>query len=296
MLILGFDGGGSNARMAIADHTGEIVLRLLAGGVNPMDNDNWRDNLRKVFDDAGDVLKNVELGVIGLPGWGEVANCDHQMRDWLETNVPFPLSLLNDVELAQRAAFDDKPGILLLSGTGSMAMARSPDGRMLRAGGFGDLIGDEGSAYDIGRRALAQLSRELDGRHPATPFGNQLAARLELAGPDYSQALMDWIYGQAHARSAIASVSAIVDEMADAADPLAIEILTIAGNELAGHYSALFSRIGALDLPWSYAGSTFKSRTFHQAVERSVGHPPTSPERDALSGALRIAEKLLATR
>ncbi|MBO9127296.1 MULTISPECIES: N-acetylglucosamine kinase [unclassified Rhizobium] len=295
MLILGLDGGGSNVRLAIATEAGDVIHRSAAGGVNPMDNPTWRENFQEIIASAGAFLKDVELGVMGLPGWGEVPSLDKEVADWLEQNLPFRLYLLNDVELAQRAAFDDGPGILLLSGTGSMAMARSHDGVMLRAGGFGDLIGDEGSAYDIGRRGLARLSHELDGRQPATPFGNQLTARLKLAEQDYSQSFMDWIYRKTHARSAIASISAIINELADAADPLAIEILTTAGKELGAHYSALSSRIGRSGLEWSHAGSTFKSAIFRKAVEHSVGHPPIPPKRDALGGALRIAERLRST-
>lgn len=291
MLILGFDGGGSHARLAIAEQSGEIVFQGLAGGVNPMDNDNWRTNFEAVFQKAGDILKDVRRAVLGLPGWGEVSNLDAQVSDWLNQHLKCDLCLLNDVELAQRAAFDDGPGILLLSGTGSMAVSRTADGKLIRVGGFGDLIGDEGSAYDIGRTALAYLAQESDGRRAETVFGRRLKERLKLFGDNGTQALMAWLYTQTHSRSSIAAVAVIIDQLAEDGDGLAKDILRQAAQALACHYTALSRRLKQNDLPWSHAGSTFKSATFRTTIEHLIAHPPVAAKRDALAGALRIARQ-----
>lgn len=292
MLILGFDGGGSNARLKIATEAGETVFQAVAGGVNPMDNENWRDNFQKLFMQVSDKRPLLKAGVFGLPGWGEVPHFDDQVRKWLGENLHCPVLLLNDVELAQRAAFTDGPGILLLSGTGSMAVGRAANGSFLRAGGFGDLIGDEGSAYDIGRHALVRLTHELDGRSPETAFGHHLIDHLRLTGKDTVQALLTWLYEQKHARSAIASIAALVDQVAESGDPYANELLNRASAALVNHYCALVLRMGQRYLPWSYAGSTFKSTTFRNAIELLIGHPPTPPANDALTGALQIAAKM----
>lgn len=292
MLILGFDGGGSNARLAIATSNGEIIANALALGVNPMDNEHWKNNFDALLGEAGSCVNHVAVAVLGLPGWGEVPRLDHQVSEYLKSRLRCELLLLNDVELAHRAAFDDRAGILLLSGTGSMAIGVSDDGKFLRAGGFGDLIGDEGSAHDIGRSAIAALACELDGRRDRTSLGNSLKAFLRLVDGDPMQGLMTWLYEQSHPRSAIASIAAFVDQCAESGDQDAQQLISAAGERLARHHKAIVDRVGH-DLPWTHAGSTFKSNFFRKSVESTIGHAPVQPSDNALGGALRIGSKHL---
>lgn len=295
MLLLGFDGGGSNARLALATSEGETILDARAGGVNPMDNAEWRANFEVLFAKVGERIDQVCSAVLGLPGWGEIPHLDREVAAWLKERLPCEPLMLNDVELAQRAAFDDAPGVLLLSGTGSMAVSRASDGTMHRAGGFGDLIGDEGSAFDIGRSALGRLSHETDGRAPASSFGARLKDHLRFGQANETQAIMEWLYGSPHPRSAIAAIAAFVDSLSDEGDPLARTILEDAGYSVARLYQAVVRRTGLADMDWSYAGSTFRSNTFRSAVEAEIGRAPTAPFRDALNGALRIAERMNGT-
>ncbi|MCQ2006302.1 N-acetylglucosamine kinase [Rhizobium sp. NRK18] len=291
MLVLGFDGGGSNARLALATSDGETILEARAGGVNPMDNAEWRANFEVLFAKVGERMDQVCTAVLGLPGWGEIPDLDREVAAWLKERLPCEPLMLNDVELAQRAAFDDAPGVLLLSGTGSMAVARDPAGTMLRAGGFGDLIGDEGSAFDIGRSALARLSHETDGRAPASPFGARMKDHLRFEQTNETQAIMGWLYASPHPRSAIAAIAAFVDSLSEEGDPVARAILEDAGYSVARLYHAMVQRACLTDMAWSYAGSTFRSSTFRSAVQAEIGHAPTAPSNDALNGALRIAAR-----
>jgi glucosamine kinase len=293
MLILGLDGGGSNARMEIASVSGEVIFKRLARGVNPMDNELWQANYDELLSDAGALLHGVKVAVLGLPGWGEVPRLDRHVAAYLKGRLPCKLCLMNDVELAHRAAFDDGAGVLLLSGTGSMAIGKTGGSAFIRAGGYGDLIGDEGSAYDIGRRALALLACELDGRQTPTQLGKSLQEFLQLGNENAVQALTTWLYGQTHARSAIASVAAFTDQCAETGDQDAKALISQAARDLARHYMAIVERLERKDLPWSYAGSTFKSGLFRMTVESAIGSSPAEPLFDALAGALRIAGKIV---
>ncbi|WP_171060766.1 N-acetylglucosamine kinase [Poseidonocella sp. HB161398] len=282
-LVLGFDGGGSTARMAIAEDDGQPVFRAEAGGVNPQDNPAWQAAYDQLFAAAGALAGQVSAACLGLPGWGEAAALDAQVADYLRARLSCPLELMNDVELAHCGAFGGGAGVLLLSGTGSMAVGRAATGGWLRAGGFGAEIGDEGSAHAIGRAALARLSREIDGRSPGTDFGRALLAHLGGAG-DPLQRLMGWLAAAAHPRSAIAGLARKVDALAGAGDPVAGALLAAAGAALAEHHAALAARTGPC--AWSHAGSTFRSAAFADAVAAAVGTPPQPPVRDALSAAL----------
>lgn len=291
MLILGLDGGGSNTRLAIATPNGEVLVTALGPGINPMDNGRWQANFDELLADAGAFVDNVKVAVLGLPGWGEVPRLDRQVSKYLQGRLRCELVLLNDVELAHRAAFNDGAGVLLLSGTGSMAIGLADDGKFLRAGGFGDLIGDEGSAHDIGRNAIASLASELDGRRDNTPFGCSLRDFLRLGNENPIQSLTTWLYEQSHPRSAIASIAAFVDQCAEEGDRNAQQLIANASTDLVRHYTAIVNRLGRGDLPWSYAGSTFKSNLFRDCVETTIGRAPEQPFVNAVGGALRIASK-----
>ena len=78
------------------------------------------------------------------------------------------MRVTTDIEIALTAAFGDGPGIVVVAGTGSVVLGRDPEGRMLRRGGYGWQMGDEGSGYAIGRAALGAVSRAHDGRSPET--------------------------------------------------------------------------------------------------------------------------------
>ena len=163
-LILGIDGGGSKVLVALADRTGRILRSSRGGGVNPMDNPNWRQELEKHLQPF---LKERQLAAVAaaLPAYGEVARLSELSAK--RSGKPFRLcatEVLNDVDAAHLGAFAGEPGILILSGTGSMAWARDETGTSSRVGGWGDVIGDEGSSHWIGRRALGLVSQSLDGR------------------------------------------------------------------------------------------------------------------------------------
>ncbi|MGO7426680.1 N-acetylglucosamine kinase, partial [Rhizobium ruizarguesonis] len=177
-LILGIDGGGSKVLVALADKRGRILRRSRGRGVNPMDNPNWLQELEQhllPFRDEG----NLAAVAAALPAYGEVERLSALQRDAIERLFPnVHRRVLNDVDAAHLGAFAGEPGILILSGTGSMAWARNSKGQSARTGGWGDLIGDEGSSHWIGQKALNLVSQSLDGRAPATALAKALFDHL----------------------------------------------------------------------------------------------------------------------
>ena len=95
--------------------------------------------------------------------------------------------ITTDIEIALEAAYGKGPGIVLLAGTGSFAIARLADGSLKRQGGYGWQMGDEGSGYALGRSALTAVGRAFDGRGPATGLsaadpGERATRHLQRAG------------------------------------------------------------------------------------------------------------------
>jgi len=289
MYIAGFDGGGSTARLVIATRQGEIVFRQDGKGVNAIDNPNWREEYNKLFALAGDYIKSVQTACFGVPGWGEIPQLDIQVCAFLHQQLSCPIKIINDVELSFYAAFNQGAGILILSGTGSMAIGRDHHQNFIRAGGFGHLIGDEGSAYWIGQQALMRLAREIDGRAAKSGFGEKLSKclnfNLTLNG------IMTWLDGGAHTRSHIASVAKFVDEIAESSDGIAQELLTMAAQELFTAWQAVHHQLNnqAQNMPWAMAGSTFHSNSICRTMRSLIGTVDTKPARSALEQALHMA-------
>src|SRR5581483_5378036 len=121
-------------------------------------------------------------------------------------------------------------GVALVAGTGSMAFARAPDGRTARAGGWGYLLGDEGSGYALALAALRAVVRDADGRGPATRLTSRLLAHF---GAVLAQDLVRLVYGGGVDRAALAAVAPYVLEAAAAGDEVAAEIMAGQAEELA---------------------------------------------------------------
>jgi N-acetylglucosamine kinase-like BadF-type ATPase len=136
--------------------------------------------------------------------------------------------LTNDAELAL-AALDGAVGVALIAGTGAIALGRDASGQSARASGWGHLIGDEGSGYDIGRACLRAVARAVDGRGPRTALVERLAADWGLEAP---AAMVARIY-PARDNAMIARVAPLVCAAARAGDAVARGILARAAGELA---------------------------------------------------------------
>ncbi|WP_420963465.1 N-acetylglucosamine kinase [Brucella sp. IR073] len=294
-LILGIDGGGTKVIVTLADRSGRILRTARGGGVNPMDNPNWRRELESQLAPFIGVPQ-LKAVAAALPAYGEVAELSERQRAAIGEAFPgVPQLVLNDVDAAHLGAFAGGPGILILSGTGSMAWARDTEGHSSRAGGWGDVIGDEGSSYWIGRAALSLVSQSLDGRAPPTALADALFDHLHFDKSNPLDALGGWVTGLASQRSGIAALSVLVDRVAQAGDAAAINLIKRAADELARHFRAIVHS-GGPDAPWTYAGGTFASPLLLATLERRIGRPPVPPRLPPIGGALLAAAQLLDWR
>ena len=174
----------------------------------------------------------------GLAGTGRL-EAGVQIR--AELAVAFPrtvIKICTDLELAL-AAMPDGPAIVLVAGTGSAAIGRSADRNILRAGGFGPLLGDEGGAYDVGRRTLIACLRDHERGGADSPLGKQILRQLGVAG---------WVGVQERARTnaddLFPRVFPVVAAAADTGDETARAILRDAVRELVELVKGLAERLG----------------------------------------------------
>lgn len=204
--------------------------------------------------------------------------------------------VVSDGQIALEGAFGGGAGILLIAGTGSVAYGLAEDGRVDRCGGWGLVLGDEGSGYAIGRAGLAWALRAVDGRGPETAL---LARFLEVLGLEGPRAIPPWA-GRAE-KSRIAALAQHVFTLAEQGDAVAERIAGEGASLLAEHVTALARRLG----PWSGAvpvvfhggalSTPLYSRLVRERLDASpVTHYTVRPAlTDSVHGALALARALV---
>jgi N-acetylglucosamine kinase-like BadF-type ATPase len=296
-LVLGLDGGGSKTLLAVARPDGEARLLARGGGINPLDDADWRDELAAVLAAAAPALADVRQAVLGLPAYGEVAAVSRDQEAAVAALLAVPALIQNDVAVAFEGAFADRPGVLILAGTGSMAWGGDGAGRSVRVGGWGDGFGDEGSAWWIGHEAVSLTSRVLDGRRAGRDFAAAILAAAGLPQDDAHGALIGWYYGLTRRRAEVASLARVVDLLAEQGDALAAALLGEAADHLALHVEAAGRRLGMEGPPaWSFAGGVFASRTLLRLLAERLGAPPQAPLLPPIGGALWRAARAAGWR
>lgn len=296
-LVLGLDGGGSKTLLAMAWPNGEARLLAQGGGINPLDDANWRDRLAAVLAAAAPALARVRQAVLGLPAYGEVAEVSAAQEAAVAALLPVPALIQNDVHVAFEGAFADRPGVLILAGTGSMSWGGDGEGRSVRVGGWGDGFGDEGSAWWIGHEAVSLTSRVLDGRRVGGAFAEAILAAAGLPRDAPHGSLIGWYYGLVRRRAEVAALARVVDRLAESGDALAVALLGEAADHLAEHIEAAGRWLGIAGPPaWSFAGGVFASRTMLRLVAERLGRPPQAPLLPPIGGALWRAARAAGWR
>lgn len=281
--VLGIDAGGTKTVVALVDETGAVLNYSVCLGLDPTRAENAEaeldDFLQRALTAGADMP---QAATVGLPFHGEIAAVTAMQHARVARHLGANARACNDVEVAHIGAFGGGDGVLLLSGTGSMAWARGPAGTA-RAGGFGDLIGDEGSAFWIGRRALALLSQEADGRRSASSFGNGILDALGIE----SDGLIDWVYSRQNPRSGIASIARHVSALGAAGTADAVSILKNAAAELAATASAAARAAGLAALhPLATAGGVFQDAVIRAELARLTNAEPVPGLLPPIGGAV----------
>jgi len=243
MHVLGIDAGGTKTVALLADADGHILAEGRAGAANLHTEGELEVEkiLHAVIDRATDgrdvTLAGVCLGIAGVDRENDARIIRDVMR---RMGYRSNTLIVNDALIALVAGAGASPGVVVVAGTGSIAYGVSPHGVAARAGGWGPTLGDEGSGYWVGRCALAAVMRDADCRGPRTDLTPLVLRHFSLPHP---QALVAEIYHQPQGRSAIAALAAVVDRARAEGDPVAIDIMTRAADELALAAASVIKRL-----------------------------------------------------
>jgi N-acetylglucosamine kinase len=299
MYVLGIDAGGTKTVCYLADESGRIVGEGRGGGANLQAHGELEVEkvLHAVIEEAlADRLivpAAVCLGVAGVDRPEDERTVRGLMR---RLGFRTHLLVVNDALVALVAGVGDAPGIVLVAGTGSIAFGVNQDGNAARAGGWGYVLGDEGSGYWIGREALVAVVREADGRGPRTRLTPLVLEHFTLP---QAAGLVHEVYDKGLHRHSIAALGPVVERARAEGDVVAAEILRGAADELVRAAGSVIERlqmrgdafetvlVGSMFrlIPWLTAEVT--NRLAEVAPRASVMRLEVEPARGAVHLALK---------
>jgi N-acetylglucosamine kinase-like BadF-type ATPase len=206
------------------------------------------------------------------------------------------VAVTGDERTALAGAFGAGAGVLVISGTGAIAVGRDGAGHSHRCGGWGWLLDGAGSAMDIGRDGLAASVAMADGRRAETPLRSALWQAL---GAESAQAVKAAVVASDFGAAGFARLAPVVDRLADAGDPEAIVIVRRSATALAELVVGVATALAMPAAPVCPVGGALTHlrqlrRHFEQSLQLSLpGASLVSPGGDACSGALALAAALL---
>ncbi len=302
-LVVGVDGGGTRTRVVLADLEGRQLARV-EGAATALRPGEERQSAEIIAVLVREALVRAERAdtrpaalVVGVAGGGQERAAQALWQALASSRLADDVNVVSDAEIALDDAFGDAAGVLLISGTGSAAFARAPDGRIERCGGWGPVMGDEGSGAWIGRRAMSVITAAQDGREPETTLVGAVLTALEA---ESLEALIPWA---AEATPGdFAALAPIVAQVASQGDLRANALISIAVEELVLHVRTLARRCFTDEraaVPVACAGGMMsKGSLVRKRVEQRLktavpGAIVRSEEVDAARGAVRRALRLM---
>lgn len=307
--VIGIDGGGTKTAASLADLHGNVLAEEVGAASNfqIIGVEQAAEALFAVAEaccqKAGLSLGQVKTLVAGLTGAGR-ADDQQRMHKGLESyaqsrGVAFDRVVIeSDARIALEGAFNGGPGIILICGTGSIAFGKSPDGKVFRVGGWGRIVGDEGSGFAIGRDGLNAVTRQLDGRGKKTLLTDLVARKFNLRT---QEEIIAAVYRE---NFDIASVAPLVIEAAEQHDTESERILNKATFELTEHVRSLVFMLEAASaerarrkIPLAFIGSVISAESVLTKILRhkitfslpqiSIVKPQASPSYGAVLLALQ---------
>ena len=297
-LVLGIDGSGSKSTAAVSDGLSVLSTHTAGGSnLNSVSREDAKSSLSEAVRGAlyaagvsAESIESVCAGVAGASSPEYAAQLSGLLAELLPRAA---VRVVGDTVIALESAFPGTAGMVCIAGSGSIAFGRNERGEVARAGGWGGAVSDEGSGYWIGRRAIGLCLRALDmGRSsdliPLIMSHWQIATRDQLVQRCRQEGVANY-----------ADLFPVVLAVAESGDPMANEILTYAGIELARIAQVVLRRlwVGRSRVEIALAGGVFtnSSRIRHVFANivrfdrpevgiRMSAHPP-------VRGALYLANR-----
>lgn len=292
MHVLGIDVGGTKTICLLGDDEGRIVASARGPGANlqAVGELELEKVLYTVMEETvahrGVVPSAICLGIAGVDRPEDTTVVLSVMS---RIGYKARLLVVNDALIALRAGIGDRAGVVIVAGTGSIAYGVDRHGDAARSGGWGYVLGDEGSGYWMGRLALRAIVRQADGRGAPTTLTPRLLAHFAVQRP---AALLQTVYGHDFKPAAVAALATHVQQARDEGDEVAAAILERAAQELVSAAAAVSAQLGLSGEEFTFvlAGGMFRaapwlrdrvaqllpalaprSHTIHLKIEPAIG-------------------------
>jgi len=302
--IIGIDGGGTKTHCLLTDLHGTILHECYGGpsnflvqGLEPVSSTLF--NLINSCEERLKIsIEEIDIVLLGTTGAGRRTDAE-RLEQGFANYISKQKTKLNlfrvesDARIALEGAFSGKPGSILIAGTGSIMFGKDVQGNIHRVGGFGRYLGDEGSGYSLGKKGLATVSKEFDGRGQKTFISILLKEKYKI---DSSEILITEIYKN---NFDIASVAPLVIEAAENNDEIAKKIIEDETDELLLHISTMHSKLREKILYIAFIGGIITnkniySNTLQKKVSENLPNVIVKEvENSPAMGAVLMAKQIL---
>ena len=294
--VIGIDAGGTKTVGILADESGKVLSKAISGSANLVMKGELA--VEKVIFDVIESLEAPEPVAalcLGIAGVGQ-PGADQLILDVLRRlGQRQPIRVVNDALVALVAGAPSGVGIVVVAGTGSIAYGADPEGHTARSGGWGYLLGDEGSAFWLGHYAVRHAIRAADGRGVATTLYDLICDKLGVSDPTE---LVEWFYDQELSRNRVADLASLVEAASIDDDEAAENLMDQASKHLAKAARAVAGQLSFPErFPVVLSGGAFKACP---SLGRRLEDLLASPEMevrlldvDPAMGAVTLALELL---
>jgi len=297
MHVMGIDAGGTKTVCQLVDETGRLVAQARGGGANLQADGELAVEkvLHRVMDeviaDRGVIPAAVCLGMAGVD-----RPDDASVVRGIMSRIGYKARALvvNDALIALQAAVDDAPGVVIVAGTGSIVYGRNARGEAARAGGWGYVLGDEGSGYWMGRLALRAVVRQADRRGRATALTPLVLAHF---GVPRAADLVHEVYRRGSRPAVLAALAGHVQASAAEGDAVAAGIIESGAQALVAAADSVARRLELDRAPVVYvlSGGMFRGvprlaeEVARQLAQAAPGGQVQLLQREPAEGAVRLA-------
>jgi N-acetylglucosamine kinase-like BadF-type ATPase len=266
-MIIGIDAGGTKTKGLLLDDNKNILQEEISGHGNPTV--SFPDALKNIgnviqhltMDQASSSIDSIIIGMAGA----ESGNLASEMKKELEKLTSLPIYIINDAALAYFSLIGNNNGVLTISGTGSISYGRNGALEGM-TGGWGHLLGDEGSAYHVAIQSIKRIADEIDQGAPLSYLSSNLLKKISATD---GKGLKGFIYSSS--KGEIASLTEVIHQLAEGGNQTAISLFQDAGTALGHQTVQLLQRLNIVDTPIvAWKGSVLEKNQWVQEAFKKV--------------------------
>jgi N-acetylglucosamine kinase len=270
---IGLDGGGSKTKCVLTDSSLNILSEFTGGPSNfitigtDIVTDTILDLIQKCCNEKNISHSEIKGIILGTTGAGREQHAKKLENAVLQKATKLNITINSfkvesDARISLEGAFSGSPGSILIAGTGSIMFGKCRDGLIYRVGGFGRLIGDEGSGLTLGRKGLNIISKSFDGRGKETILSKKMKEQFRI---NNQEELITEVYSN---EFKIQLVAPLVIESANEGDELCTQILDEETDELVMHVAAMNRKLNEENMKLVFIGGTITSDNYYSKMLR----------------------------